>query len=61
MKIEIKDSEGELLVQECDDYKYNVDTKTVLCYEKGKGEQVLLIAVFENVSHFRKLQGVENV
>lgn len=54
MRIEIKDADGVLHTQECADYKYNVDTKTVLCYDKGEGEQVLLIAAFENVSHFRK-------
>jgi hypothetical protein len=56
MKLEIKDSDGVIHSQECDDYKYNVDTKTVLCYEKGEGEQTLLTAVFENVSHFRKIK-----
>ena len=55
MKIEIKDSDGVLHTQECDDYKYNVDTKSVLCYEK-EGEITKLIAVFEEVSHFRKLK-----
>ena len=56
MKIEIKDSDGIIQIQECDDYKYNVDTKTVLCYDKGEEEQTLLIAAFEDISHFRKLK-----
>lgn len=54
IKLEIKDSDGIIQIQECDDYKYNVDTKTVLCYDKGEGEQVLLIAAFENISHFKR-------
>lgn len=56
MRIEIKDADGIIQIQECDDYKYNVDTKTVLCYDKGEGDQTMLIAAFENVSHFKKLK-----
>lgn len=55
IELEIKDSDGVVQNQECDDYNYNVDTKTVLCYEI-EGEQKLLIAAFEEVSHFRKLK-----
>ncbi len=55
MKIEIRDSDGILHTQECDDYNYNVDTKSVLCYEVD-GDNKKLIAAYEDISHFRKLK-----
>ncbi len=53
ISLEIKDSEGVVHNQECDDYNYNVDTKSVLCYE-AEGENKLLVAAYEDVSHFRR-------
>ena len=55
MKIEINDSDGVRHVQKCDDYAYNVDTRSVRCYEMD-GEQKKLIAAYEDVSHFRKIE-----
>ena len=54
ISLEIKDSDGVTHHRECDDYNYNVDTKSVLCYET-EGDKKLLIAAFEDISHFRRV------
>jgi hypothetical protein len=53
MRIEIKDSTESVLVQDCDDYTYNVTTKTVLCYTMN-GDKKELIAAYEDIKYFRK-------
>ena len=55
IRLRIKDADGIILTQECDDYNYNTDTRSVLCYEV-KGDNKLLIAAYEDVSHFRRME-----
>ncbi len=59
IELEIKDKDGDIQLQKCDDYNYNVDTRSVLCYEVD-GDKRLLIAAFEEVSHFKRLPEKEN-
>ena len=53
MKIEIKDSDGNLHVQECDDFTYNVDSRDVNCYEKADESTKKLIAGYQNVVYWK--------